>query len=180
MNGRDDVGAMRRTLTAVIVGAIALPLVAGCQAAPRVRPVKMGPTETGPNSVEAERRRLHGTWELVSLELFSPSGEKHAVHANGQLQYDDYGNLSIHGTIEGSEQVDSSVLNVTGRATIDPVTHTLRYQDIESKTADERRVDPRLDWSRARQYEFDGDLLKTTTKDAGGATTAIATWKKQS
>ena len=171
---------MRRVLAVVIASVILLPLVAGCPAAPRARPVKMGPTDTGPNSVEAERRRLQGTWELVSLEVVSSSGQKQSVHANGQLKYDDFGNLSIRGTIEGGEHVDSSVLNVTGQAIIDPVTHTLRYQDIEAKTADERRIDPKLDWSHARQYEFDGDLLKTTTKDASGATTAIATWKKLS
>src|SRR5262245_2784532 len=171
---------MRRMLAVVIALAVALPLVGGCQAVERGRPDKLGATESGANSVEADPRRLEGTWDLVSLEVVSPSGQKQAVHAKRQLRYDDFGNLSINGTIEGDEHVDSSALNVTGHAIIDPVTHTLRYMEIEGKTPDDRRIDPKLDWSRARQYEFEGDLLRTTTKDASGVTTAIATWKKQS
>lgn len=46
-----------------------------CHAAPRGRPVKMGPVDTGPQSVEATRRQLEGAWELVKLETYPAPGK---------------------------------------------------------------------------------------------------------
>lgn len=141
----------------------------------------MGPTDTGAGSIEDERRRLKGTWELASLEVVSPAGERLTVPATGTLNYDDYGNLSMKGTINGGAEVDSSNLNFTGRIAIDPDKHMLRILDVESANADTRRVDPALDAKHVRYYEFTVDgLLKTTVKDTAGKTTATATWKKQS
>jgi hypothetical protein len=163
---------MRLVAVAVVIGLVAL---AACQAAPRARPVKMGPTDT---SVESERRKLQGSWDLVSLDVVSPSGEKHAVPATGRMQYDDYGNLAVRGTIQGTDTVDPALLNLTARVTIDPDTHSFKVMSVQSGTADQRRVGPALDANLRRYYEFDGDLLKTTVKDAQGITTAVLTWKR--
>jgi len=157
-----------------------LPLVQGCKAAPRVRPVKAGDVDTGAQSTEAVRRQFLGTWELASLAVTSPSGEATPVDATGRMQYDEFGNLSMRGTITGNQNLDSSVLNVSGRIVIDPVTHTFRFQAVSAPNADARRIDPQLDAAHVRYYEFVGDLLKTTVKDAKGATTATATWKRAS
>jgi len=70
--------------------------------------------------------------------------------------------------------------SVSGRIVIDPVTHTFRFQAVTAPDADARRIDPQLDAAHVRYYEFVGDLLKTTVKDAKGATTATATWKRAS
>jgi hypothetical protein len=166
---------MRSIHAAVVVAFAAL---TACQAAPRARPVKMGPTDTGPTSVEAERRRLQGAWDLVSLDVVLPSGEKHAVPATGRLEYDDYGNLTMRGKVQGTEQVDPAVLNVSARVTIDPDSHSFQVMNVQSRTADDRRLDPSVDASKKRYYEFDGDLLKTTVKNAQGVTTAVVTWKR--
>jgi len=165
---------MHFSLTAA---ALAL-LVSGCTAAPRVRPVKMGDVDTGINSIESVRRQLKGTWELVSLDVFSPSGEKTAAQAKGRLTYDEYGNLAMKGTIEGAPNLDPSVLNLTGRVTIDPDLHVIRIGGVTAANADARRIDPKLDATNTRYYAFEGDLLKTTLKNPGGVTTATATWKK--
>jgi hypothetical protein len=162
----------------LIAAAVVCPLLQGCEAQPRVRPVKMGPVDTGITSVEAVRRQLKGTWQLVSLDVFSPTGEKTAAQANGRLQYDEFGNLAMTGAITGGAQLDPSALNLTGRVTIDPDNHTFRIGGVEAKSADDRRVDPKLDPTHVRYYAFEGNLLKTTLKDANGATTATATWKK--
>jgi hypothetical protein len=162
----------------LISAMLAAPALAGCQAAPRARPVKMGPVDTGLESVEAARRQLKGTWELVSLDVFSPSGERQAAQASGQLTYDEFGNLAMKGTITGGAQIDPSALNLTGRVAIDPVAHTLKITAVDAASTDDRRVDPKLDASKVRYYEFAGDLLKTTVKDASGKTTATATWKR--
>lgn len=166
---------MRAAHAGLVIGLIAL---AACQAAPRARPVKMGPTDTGPASIESERRRLQGAWDLVSLDVVSASGEKHAVPATGRMQYDDYGNLAVRGAVQGTETVDPAVLNMTARVTIDPATHSFKVMNVQSATADQRRLDPSLDANLRRYYEFDGDLLKTTVKNAQGATTAVLTWKR--
>jgi len=169
---------MFRTSGWLAVAAIVLPLVTACESAPRATPVKMGPVDTGINSVESVRRQLKGTWELVGLDVFSPSGEKTAAQATGRLQYDEYGNLAMRGTVDGRSDLDPSVLNLTGRVTIDPDTRTFRIGGVKAADADARRVDPKLDAGLVRFYEFAGDLLKTTVKTAAGATTATATWKK--
>src|SRR5918993_2322090 len=150
---------MRRTHLIGLVAAIALPFVTACESAPRVRPVKMGPVDTGADSVEAARRQLQGTWELLTLALIAPGGERTPVAATGRLTYDDFGNLSMRGSVTGSPDVDDSVLNLTGQVAIDPVAHTLRFQAIRAETADDRRLDPQLDASRVRYYEIAGGVL---------------------
>jgi len=169
---------MRRTHLTGFVAAIALPLVLACESAPRVRAVKMGPVDTGADSVEAARRQLQGTWELVTLDLVAPGGARAAVAATGRLTYDDFGNLSMRGSVTGSREIEDSVLNLTGQVAIDPVAHTLRFQAVRAATADDRRIDPKLDASQVRYYEIAGGVLTTTIQDAAGAATAIATWKK--
>ena len=163
--------------------AIGLAMFTACAETPTSTPVKTraakgGSVDTGPSSMEAERRKLQGAWELTSLQVFSPTGEPRAAEASGRLEYDEYGNLTMRGTVRGGPDIDNSVLNVTGRVVIDPVAHALRFQSITARNADERRVDPQLDASLIRYYEFDGDLLKTTVKGPNGATTATATWKR--
>jgi hypothetical protein len=163
---------------AATIAALAIPLLAGCQAAPRARPVKMGPVDTGIGSVESVRRQLQGTWELVRLDVYSSSGEKTTAQATGRLQYDDHGNMAIHGTITGSATLEPSVLNLEGRVAIDPDQHILRITSVTAKSKDDRRVDPKLDPAHVRYYAFEGELLTTTIKNASGATTATTTWKK--
>jgi len=161
-----------------MAAALALPLVSGCTAAPRVRPVKMGDVDTGANSVESVRRQLKGTWELVSLDVVEPSGQKVPAQATGRLTFDEYGNLAMKGTVTGGPNLDPSALNLTGRVTIDPDLHAIRIGGVSAANADAKRIDPKLDASNVRYYAFEGDLLKTTLKNPSGVTTATATWKK--
>src|SRR5881628_1678736 len=136
---------MGRNHLLLVLAALACAGASACQPAPSTRPVKLGPVDTGSESVEAVRRQLQGTWELVSLDVYPANGQKVAAQASGHLQYDEHGNLSMSGTVTGGAQVEPSVLNLTGRATIDPTTHTLRLGGISAASADARRVDPTLD-----------------------------------
>src|SRR5215472_8872386 len=172
---------MRQRLFVLVLAALALPFTAGCPAAPRARPVKMGPTDTGVGSVESERRRLKGTWQLESLQMLSQTGQMLTVQAQGVLTYDDYGNLTMKGTVTGSTDIDPAALNISGRAAIDPDKHTIRILNVTAATPDDKRVDPSIDPSKVRHYEFVGvDELRTTVVNAEGKTTASATWKRQS
>lgn len=157
---------------------VALSPLAGCESAPRARPVKMGDVATGGDTVEGIRRQLKGTWDLVSLELVAPNGTKTSVQATGRLTYDDYGNMAMKGTVAGGQTIDPSTLNLTGQVAIDPTQHSFRFTQIQAGSADERRVDPTIDATKVRYFEFQGDTLRTTLKDAKGATTAVAAWKK--
>ena len=169
---------MRRMHFVLLAAVLAIPVLTACQKAPRVRPVKMGDVDTGGDSVEGVRRRLKGTWEVVTLDVFTADGQKHPAQAKGTLTYDEFGNMAIKGQILGGDQVEKADLDLSGRVTIDPVKHILRFGGITAETPDQRRLDPKLDLNNVRFYEFDGELLKTTTKNAGGATTATITWKK--
>src|SRR5258707_6400269 len=92
-------GARMRRLLAVVVFA------AGCSPGPLGRPGRAAapmntpvPTSSEPGSgnVEATRRTLFGTWELVALEAVPPGGGARAeVTASRTLTYDEYGNLTI-------------------------------------------------------------------------------------
>lgn len=138
----------------------------------------MGDVDTGANSVEAVRRQLQGTWNLVTLEVTSPSGPV-TVPAKGQLKYDEYGNMSVTGSVTDATAVDPNVLTISGRAVIDPARHMLRFADVSSNNASAGQVlDSKIDPAKVRYYEFVGDLLKTTVKDASGATTATTTWRR--
>jgi hypothetical protein len=165
-----------RLLTLILT--LALPCVAACPAAPRARPVKMGPVDTGADSVEAVRRQLEGSWQLVSLDIYSADGHKHAAQATGTLTYDEYGNLALRATISSGEHIEESELNLTGRVTIDADHHLFHVGGVTADTPDQRRVDPKLDPAHVRYYEFTGDLLETTTRTAGGVTTATITWRR--
>ena len=169
---------MQRTSPFLLAAAVVIaPCLTGCQAAPRARPVEMGPVDAGINSMESVRRQLEGTWELVSLVVYT-GGEPQPADAKGRLTYDKYGNMSIAATISGGAHIEPAALNLSGRVTIDPGKKMLVFGGITAANADQRRVDPKLDASHVRYYEFDNDLLKTTTKDASGTTTATITWRK--
>ena len=169
---------MQRLLAPLALAVLVLPILSGCTAAPRVRPVEMGDVNTGATSVEAVRRQLMGSWELTSLVIHSPTGEKTPAQASGTLRYDEYGNMSMRGTVTGTSTLDPSVLNLTGRVAIDPNLKTIRFTAVDAATADDRRVDPSLDAKNTRYYEFTNDLLLTTVKAADGRTTATAMWKR--
>jgi hypothetical protein len=172
---------MRRSVTSfTIATSLALSLV-GCwssSSAPRVRPVKGADVDTTATSVESVRRQLQGTWDLVTLEVKAANGALVPVPAKGQLIYDEYGNLKIDGSVS-DPSIDSGVIRMSGRAVIDPTKHMLRLMSMTGTTTSaEQALDSTIDPAKVRYYEFVGDTLKTTVKDASGATTAAATWKR--
>jgi len=169
---------MQRLHCRLAVAILLLPILAACTGAPRTRPVKAGDVDTGATSVEAVRRQLMGSWELTSLVIHSPTGEKTPAQASGTMRYDEYGNMSMRGTVTGTSTLDPSLLNLTGRVAIDPTAKTLKFTAVDAATADDRRVDPALDAKNTRYFEFTGDLLLTTVKAPDGKTTATAMWKR--
>jgi uncharacterized protein RhaS with RHS repeats len=148
---------------AVLTGAL------GCAGAPRERPVKAGPVATGPDTLEAVRRQIEGTWDLVSLQVLTPDGQTVTRPAGGRLTYDAYGNMSMEGSGENAQ-----LIAFKGRAVIDPVRREIRLADLEGSGA----LPSQASADKVRHYEFDGPLLKTSVRDASGRVTAVVTWRR--
>ncbi len=161
------------TVAAVVIGT-------GCAAAPRERPIKGGDVDTGPGSVEAVRRQLEGTWDLVSLAVTPKGGAAPVtVAAQGSLTYDKYGNLKIEARTSDSYAPEAAqsggVLEFEGKAVIDAANSELKLTDMTGN------VDPNavLSPERRRRYAFEGDLLRLSSMDASGNVTATATWRRR-
>lgn len=151
----------------------------GCAGRDRVRPVRMGGVESGPGSLQDVRRQLEGKWALTSLQLADTAGTLVSVPASGHLTYDAYGNFVLDIEAEpaalqplGDKPV---VLDLKGRAVIDAAGGLLQVQDVVP--ADGTTVPPGLE--RVRQFEFRGDTLTLTVRNASGRRTGVTTWKRQ-
>jgi hypothetical protein len=168
----------RRWLVLVLAAA---PLLAACPSAPRVRPVKAGDVHTGAGSLEAVRRQLQGTWELVNAVVFDANGKETPRKAEGRLTYDEYGNLTIGAKLADSTQPETSVsglLAYSGRAVIDPAKSQLVLMDLKSRLPSGEPIPDEVSADKRRDYVIEGNTLTLTSKDAKGTPTARTTWRK--
>jgi len=153
-------------------------LMTGCSSAPRQRPVKVGSVDRGAGSLEAVRRQLQGTWELVALEALD-AGRLTPVKAAGRLVYDEFGNMTIKGTIDDPRLKDAVRLDYSGRVVIDTARQELVPAEV---SAGEASPDParlgRIATTERRRYAFEGDLLKITYLDTAGNPTGVASWRR--
>lgn len=166
-----------------LIGAVAIAvLVSGCHASPRQRPVRMGPVDTGPGSLEAERKRFEGRWSLERFEVVD-SGKATPVKAQAMLTMDAFGNIDVKGELQeplpgqASSAAVEKLLQYTGRIAIDQRTQTFRLR------APEGDIDPalkaRLNPDEVRKYEFVGeDQLRISFVDAQGQPTASTLFRK--
>lgn len=163
-------------------------LAAGCTAAPRVRPVKMGPADS---TLEGARKFLEGRWTLVSYEVFPP-GKPSVVlgpsSGTGTLTYDAYSNLDIQIRVTDTKVADAldaagiplrdGVIATTGRTAIDLQNHTLTYLlEGQGQLVSTAQQGP-LAFNRPRHWQVEGDVLIISTKDDSGKPLAIGRWKK--
>ena len=163
----------------LLIAVCAATAVASCAAAPRQRPVRAGPVDTGAGSVEGARRQLSGTWELVSFEAFTAPGESSQVPATGRLTYDEFGNVTLVGELERGDDSQATLLNMSGRAVIDAAMQRFLILDTEGNLPFDEADFATASPDRFRYYAFNGDLLELSVKDAGGQTTSLLTWRRQ-
>jgi hypothetical protein len=168
-----------RPVASLLAAALALVTVA-CTASERQRPMGMGDVYAGAGSLEAIRRQLQGTWELVAIETSPESGGPRVpVKATGTLIYDEYGNLTIDArTADPAAPVaarEVPMISFKGRAAIDAVKHELRLMNLTGN------VDPNevLSPERRRLFEVDATTLKLSSVDDKGEVTAITTWRRK-
>jgi hypothetical protein len=162
-----------------VVGVVCAAMLAGCSAAPRQRPVKMGPAET---NVESARRQLQGLWDLVSLDLFpKPGAAAVPVKAQAVLSYDEFGNLSMKGKVAEESRRDPTTgafLDYSGKAVIDVTSQQLRLTGVSGNNPVED-APAELSFKSVRKYSIEGDLLKVSTVDTQGNITATSVWKRR-
>ena len=143
-----------------------------------MRPWEGGAVDAGPGSLEATRRQLAGTWELVSFEAFTGSDQPVQVGATGRMTYDEFGNVSVDGAMEQPDTGRSTLLTLSGRAAIDVEQQRILILDSEGNVPFEEVDFATASMDRFRYYEFDGDQLIMTVKDDDGQTTARLTWRR--
>ena len=136
---------------------------------------------TGAGTLEGVRRQLEGKWELTSMAVVDAAGKATPVPATGHITYDAYGNFDLDVEITDAAALkalgtQSGNFDLKGRAVIDAAKGSLRVQD--AVPAGGGAAPENIE--RVRFYEFQGDTLKLTAKDAAGKTTGITAWKRAS
>jgi hypothetical protein len=163
--------------------AMALAAAAACAGAPRERPVRMGPVDTGPGTLTAARTFLQGRWTLESFEVRPPGKTPIALKGAGTLVYDDSGNLRME--IRADEKssdllraagvdIRDGVISTDGRTAIDIQNRTLTYV-LQGQAP---LVRGPLGTDRPRHWEVEGDVLILTTKDDAGQPLSVGRWRK--
>jgi hypothetical protein len=157
----------------------------GCAPAPRVRPVKGGPVDTGAGTLTAARKFLEGRWSLESFQLFPPGGQPMTLAGSGTLLYDDFSNLNIDirpepESVEALKkmgiELQDGILSTHGRAILDLQNKTLTYQLKEPIQGAQNGP---LATGRPRHWNVDGDTLTLSTRDDAGNTLTEGKWKRQ-
>lgn len=168
----------------IVCACVITVVTAACAGAPRQRPIKMGPAGTGPGSLEFERQRLEGRWDLQEASLVDQNGKKTPVAAQGRLTLDAYGNLTVTGEVrDGGAQppalptASREMLQYAGRIVIDPQRLQFRLVDPEIKEGAavlQRDLNPQL----VRRYQVNRDVLTIELLDSDGRATAVTVFKR--
>jgi hypothetical protein len=167
--------------SALVCLALALALAAcAAPAQPRRKPIPMSAVDTSAGSVEAVRRQLEGTWELVSAEVYPEPGKVVPVEATGRLTFDAYGNVRTDATLAEPSADASRLLSYSGNVVIDPRKKEWRLTDVtaEEGAPPEKALPNEVGPDKIRAYEFVGDELKLLMKDETGRATGSATWRR--
>jgi hypothetical protein len=175
--------ALRQSVVALLVVA-----AAGCSAAPRQRPVKVGDVDEGAGTVAAARKFLQGRWALESFEVFPPGRPPIVLKGEGSLNYDEFANLRIDirtdqktADLLRSAGIDTTdgTISSDGRAAVDMQNKTLTYiMAGQSAGTIAKTVPGPLAPSRPRHWEVKDDLLFLSTRDEAGKNLSTSRWKR--
>jgi len=163
-------------------GPLSPPKMSGASG-PINKPMKGSDVDAGSGSLEDVRRQLEGTWALQWYDIYE-NGKKRRLPATGDLVYDAYGNLTLHGQLKqppAGTDPRPLALNYAGRAVLDVRTRELRMLDV-SATGDAlpRPVEDQVNTASVRRYELNAGTLTLTVVDSNGKPTAVSSWKKRS
>lgn len=132
-------------------------------------------------STDAVRQKFIGDWVLVSFVRFPENAGQIAMDYIGRLRYDEAGYMMGLGMPRD--------LPMQARGSTEQVTGGFAYWGKVSIEPENGRVIHHVEGSpgaaqwvgqdNVRYYEFDGDLLKLSLKDATGRITATLTWRRE-
>jgi hypothetical protein len=173
---------MHDTLTRFLM-TVTLAAAVACSAAPRQRPVEMGPVDTGPKTLTAARTFLQGRWALESFELRQPGKDPILLKGSGTLVYDESSNLKMDIRADEASSdllraagvdIRDGVISTDGRTAIDLQQRTLTYI-LQGQAP---LIKGPLGTDRPRHWAVEGDLLILSTRDDAGQPLSIARWRK--
>jgi hypothetical protein len=160
---------------------IAITSNTGCTAAPRQRPVELGPVGEGAGSLTAARKFLEGRWTLESFEVYPPGKAPIVLKGSGTLTYDEFGNLKMDIRADQASSdllraagidIRDGVISSEGRTAVDMQNRTLTYI-VQGQTGT-GPLSPR----RPRHWEVKENLLTLTTKDDNGKPLSVGHWRR--
>ena len=132
-------------------------------------------------SVEQVRQKFIGDWELVSFVRFPERGEEITMDYIGRLRYDEAGYMMGLGMprdlpleAQGSTERVTGGFAYWGKVSIEPENGRVIHH-VEGSPGAAQWVGQ----DNVRYYEFEGDLLKLSLKDASGRITGTLTWRRQ-
>jgi hypothetical protein len=172
-------------LRALTVALTAAALSFACAPAPRQRPVRMGPVDTGAGTLASARQYLMGRWTLLSYDVMPPGRPTIALTGQGSLNYDEFGNLDVEVRVDDKtaqilEQAgiiaEGGILSTKGRTAIDLQAKTLTYV-LDGQAATGAPSGP-LALNRPRHWEVDANVLTLTTRDDNGQALSIGRWQR--
>lgn len=172
----------RQVWTLVLLGTV-VGAMAACSAAPRQRPVEMGPVASGAGTLSSARKFLEGRWTLESFEFRQPGKAPLILKGAGTLVYDDMGNLTMNIRADEASSdllraagvdIRDGAISTEGRTAIDLQNHTLTYV-MQGQAP---LIRGPLGTDRPRYWVVEGDLLTLTTKDSAGEPASIGKWRK--
>ena len=162
---------------------LALATSLACQAQPRQRPLDVGPVASGPGTIEFERRRLLGTWQLERFEVISSAGIPTVVKAQAVLSYDEYGNLSVRGKLleplPGATAIEHPLLDYNGPIVLDPPKQQFRLGAAKPTGGIDPTLEASIDPSFLRKYELTETTLRISYVNASGNPTAVASFGRR-
>ena len=173
---------MNRSLR-LAAAVLALAASFACQAQPRQRPLGVGPVTSGPGTIEFERRRLQGTWEMNRFEVIDSAGASRVVKAEAILTYDEYGNLTVRGKLleplPSANTVEYPMLEYSGPIVLDPPKHQFRLGAVKVASTVDPTLEASIDPAFVRRYELSETNLKISYLNPAGSVTAIASFTRK-
>jgi hypothetical protein len=132
------------------------------------------------DSVEAVRQQFVGDYELIGFVRFPAEGGEIESDYIGRIRYDEFGNMMAMGMprdlpleAEGATDRVTGGFSYWGRVSINPANNQVIHH-VEGSPGFAQWVGQ----DNVRYYEFAGDLLKLSLKDANGRVTATLTWRR--
>src|SRR5262245_57338213 len=155
--------------------ALAAALTTACAAAPRGRPIPGPKIDTGPGTLAEARKRLEGTWSLVSMDVFPPNQPPIKMVGSGTMRYDDFANMTVDLRVDPKTEslfesigisAPNGVVSTTGCTNINLANKTLVYV-LEGQPVIRPATSP-IATNRPRYWEVDGNRLTIRSTRANG------------